>query len=1071
MGILGPLTVSDDAGASLEVAGARLRCLLARLALDAGRPVSAAALVDAVWGDEPPADSVNALQTLVSRLRRALGDPRLIGQSAAGYRLAVDPSDVDAHRFEALARSGARALRDGDPAEAAALLQDALSLWRGSALADAGPERDSAAGRLEQLRIDARVDLAMAELRRGEPERAIEELEALRAEHRLDERIAAALVTAFAAAGRQADALLAYERIRTALADELGVDPSSELQAAHLAVLRGSSQHPGGGPSDTPRRTNLRAQLTSFVGRDEELARVAKALAENRLVTIVGPGGAGKTRLASEAGAKLVSRDGVWLAELASVTDGADVAQAVLGALGLREKHLIERTAPRTTDAERRLVDVLADKAAIVVLDNCEHVIDASARLAEYLLGLCPQLRVLATSREPLGIIGEVVLAVPPLGQPPYGAAMELAMEYPAIRLFADRAAAARPDFEVDASNVAAVIEIVRRLDGLPLAIELAAARLRTMPIGDIATRLSDRFRLLTGGSRTALPRHRTLRAVVEWSWDLLTPRERLLIERLSVFPAGMTTQTVAAVCADDAVPADEVSDLLVSLLDKSLLQRVADGDRIRMLETIREYGTERLAERGELEQVRRRHADYFADLVAQAQPHLTSAGQLPWFDRLSDERENILAALRFRCDSGDADGALQIAVDFGAYAMMIGTHDLGPWISDALAVPGATDTDLRWIATALAAINAAAGGGDPGAVDAGAEQLAVIARHLADVSTDGRPLISVLRPAVAFFAGDAALTQRLLDDGLHSADAWARAAAHMFRANISENNGDVAAMRADIETALEGFRALGERWGLANTLGGLAMLHVFAGRLAEAEAAFQEALDLMAQIKSSEDEVFLLVRLADVAMRRGDPDRARMLVRRAADLADEYGAPIESAYTIAMLGEIERQTGNADAAAAMSEIALRRIEALPASHAAMAHGRTIALALAARLRLDTGDEATGWQMLHEAYQASMQTRDAPIMASVGVVVAAFAGVSGRPDLAAQILGAAARLRGADDLTSTDIARLVDELRERLGDEQFEHCYEAGKSLDRDAALKRLDPAEARAMQSQTRRL
>jgi DNA-binding SARP family transcriptional activator len=240
VGILGPLVVSDDTGASLEVAGARLRALLARLALDAGRPVSAATLVDAVWGDDRPAEAGNALQTLVSRLRRTLGDASSIGQSAAGYRLALDPNDVDAHRFETLARSGAQALRADDPAEAAALLQEAVGLWRGPALADAGLPVDTAAGRLEQLRVDASVDLATAQLQLGAPEGALAELETLADEHRLDERIATALVTALAAAGRQADALLAYERTRTLLTDELGVDPSPELQAAHLAVLRGT---------------------------------------------------------------------------------------------------------------------------------------------------------------------------------------------------------------------------------------------------------------------------------------------------------------------------------------------------------------------------------------------------------------------------------------------------------------------------------------------------------------------------------------------------------------------------------------------------------------------------------------------------------------------------------------------------------------------------------------------------------------------------------------------------------------------------------------------------------------
>ncbi len=821
-------------------------------------------------------------------------------------------------------------------------------------------------------------------------------------------------------------------------------------------MLRGEAE-----PQVTHRRSNLRAQLTSFVGRDEELARVAKALAEHRLVTIVGPGGAGKTRLASEAGAKLMVRDGVWLAELAAVTDGADVPQAVLGALGLREKHLLDRRAtPAALDAETRLVDMLGDKTAVLVLDNCEHVIDASARLAEHLLGLCPDVRVLATSREPLGIIGEVVLAVPPLGQPPAGSAVEFALEFPAVRLFADRAAAARPDVVIDELTIGAVVEIVRRLDGLPLAIELAAARLRAMSINDVADRLSNRFRLLTGGSRTALPRHRTLRAVVEWSWELLTDDERLLAERVAVFPAGVTVASATAVCGDMQLPVDAVPDLLADLLDKSLLQLAGAGDRYRMLETIREYGMERLAERGELETIRARHADHFADLVRVAQAHLISSDQLPWFEQLTAERENILAALRFRCESQDAEGALQIAVDLGAYAMMTGSHNLGPWLDDALAVPGADESPLRWIAVALAAMNAASAGSDPNQIEAAMHQLTAVAERLAETELVGRPLLGILRPAIAFFAGLPELTDRLLDEGLASDDAWTRAAARMFRANVAENNGDIAGMQADIELALADFRVLGERWGLSNTLSGLATLLTLQGELERAEEAMAEALDLMRLLNSSEDENYLLVRLADVALRRGDAEKARDLMRRAVDLAEESAGPAEVVFTLSMLADVERQLGGSELARAMSDTALARLEAMPLAHPAMAHIRAVALALAARMRLDD-DVAASRALLDGAYEAALTTHDAPIAAMVGAVVAASAHQQGRAEASAEVLGAAAALRGADDRSSVEIARLTSALQAALGDAEFDIAYARGKSLDREAALKRLDPTEA----------
>jgi predicted ATPase/DNA-binding SARP family transcriptional activator/tetratricopeptide (TPR) repeat protein len=1058
--ILGPLEVYDADGNPIEVTGARLRTLLMRLALDAGRPVPPGALVDAVWGDRPPADEANALQTLVSRLRRALGNAATVGQSPAGYRLGVEPDDVDAHRFERLWLDGSAALRDGAPAHASELLHAALALWRGPIEADAGDAVRAAAVRLDELRVAAVVDRVTADVALGNGASAVPELEALTALLPLDERVAAAHVTALAHAGRQADALRAYERIRARLADELGVDPSTELQGAHLAVLRGEVDRIAA--DDAVPRTNLKAQLTSFVGRDEEIARVGKALQENRLVTLVGPGGAGKTRLACEAGAKLLTRDGVWLAELAPISDGADIAQTVLGALGLREKHLLDRRSSRVAlDAEARLVDVLSDKAPVLVLDNCEHVIDASARLAEHLLGQCPDLRVLATSREPLGIIGEVVLAVPPLGQPVADAPSAIALEYPAVRLFADRAAAAQPDFSVDDTTVATVIDIVRRLDGLPLAIELAAARLRTLPLAEIAARLSDRFRLLTGGSRTALPRHRTLRAVVEWSWDLLGAAERLLVERLAVFPAGVTVDSAIAVGADEQVPAADVPDLLVALVDKSLLHRVGDGVRLRMLETIREYGVERLGERGELEAVRRRHADHFALLLTTAEPYLTSGNQLPWFDLLTDERENIVAALRFRCDTGDADGALTVAIGLGGFAMMLGNHgDISAWMREALAVPGGTDDDLRWIARAMFAMNAVAGGSDSGEVDGGLAELREVATSLRRVSVEGHPMLGILRPAVAFFAGDEALSAQMIEESLGSDDPWLSAAARMFRANIAENAGDIESMRADIDDAIGEFRRLGERWGLANTLRGQGLIHTLDGELEQAEAAYAEAFDLMSQLRSHEDEAFLLVRLADIALRRGDTDRARALIHDAAETAEQTGSTIEAVFTMSMIAEIERQAGDLETARSLHRQAMTRVNALPTGHAAQQHARTIVLVLSARLAFGDGEREQALVLACDAYQAAVATHDLPITAMVGVVIADMAAQNGSAEAAAGILGAAARLRGADDLTSADISRQIAELRAVLG-ERFDVLYEEGKSLDRDAALKRLDPAEA----------
>jgi DNA-binding SARP family transcriptional activator len=421
--ILGPLEVRDDKGEAVVISGARLRDLIARLALAGGRPVSTSALAEAVWGEEPPADLANALQTLVSRARRALGGTRAIEQAAAGYRLVIRPEDVDAFRFERLLGEGRT--------------EEAMRLWRGAALADAGKFAGPHAHRLQQLQLDATVTRLSGEIAGGRAAGSVAELEALVRQHPLHETLAGLLMRALAQTGRQAEALAAYETVRSRLADDLGIDPGGELRAVHLEVLRGDTERTvvnAAPPVPAPVRTNLRAQLTSFIGREQDVVRVTKALAQYRLITLVGPGGTGKTRLAAEVAAAMAAgagldadpghaTDSVWLAELASVTEPGDVAQAVLNSIGLRESRVLidstQRAASR--DARTRLLDGLADVSALLVLDNCEHLIEACAGLADALLAHCPRLRMVTTSREPLGITGESLLPVPPLSQPARG--------------------------------------------------------------------------------------------------------------------------------------------------------------------------------------------------------------------------------------------------------------------------------------------------------------------------------------------------------------------------------------------------------------------------------------------------------------------------------------------------------------------------------------------------------------------------------------------------------------------------------------------------------------------------
>jgi predicted ATPase/DNA-binding SARP family transcriptional activator len=809
--LLGPLAVRDHAGTPVDVGGRRVRTLLTVLALRAGQVVGSTHLIDRIWGDDPPETAPNALQALVSRLRRSL-PPGLVESHPTGYRLAVDPDAVDVHRFERLVSDAGAALGP-DPHRAAAALAEALALWRGPPLAEAAEAgfTPGEIARLDELRMTAVEDLAAVSLRLGDGRAVVVDLEALVAGHPTRERAAGLLMRALVAAGRGGDALAAYERTRHALADRLGADPSPDLAALHRRLLRGEPDPPPArtttGNGAEPPRTNLKAGLTSFVGRDEDVTRVGKLATEFRLTTLTGPGGAGKTRLAIESARTLLGQlpDGVWLVELAPLTDAAELPKAVLTVLGLREQAMLpsarritppeqwarqldaleqhldamsralsatdarlsgpgpdrvraadafpgadatiaatgtpgrkadltgappagaasagthppgaEATEPgQGLDPVDRVVGALSGKRLLLVLDNCEHLVDAAAALVDRLLGECPQLRILATSREPLGITGETLWPVEPLALPPAGASASQAASYAAVRLLADRAAAVRPGFAVDDRTVGAVVRICRALDGLPLAIELAAARLRTMTAEQLADRLDHhvrswrdletrppadgpgaRFRLLNAGSRTALPRHRTLQAVVDWSWELLSDPERRVLRRLAWFVGGATLSAAERVCAGDGVRPDQVLDLLAALVDKSLVAACDVGEpRYELLETIREYGLARLADAGETDLIRRRHAEYFVALARTAEPRLRTGDQLRWLSRLSDEHENLHAAVRGAIDAGEAATAVRLTAALGWYWWLGGHKREGVELAaEALAMPAAAPATL----------------------------------------------------------------------------------------------------------------------------------------------------------------------------------------------------------------------------------------------------------------------------------------------------------------------------------------------------------------------------------------
>jgi predicted ATPase len=620
---------------------------------------------------------------------------------------------------------------------------------------------------------------------------------------------------------------------------------------------------------------NLPVQVTGFVGRERELAEVARLVAAQRLVTLTGPGGTGKTRLALQAAAAVLDAypDGVWLAELGALADPGNVPQAVAAAVGVRE----EPGRPLLAT----LTDALKPRRLLLVLDNCEHLVDACARLADALLRACPQVHLLATSREALGIAGETPrrvpsLALPDARQPP---SAEAVAHSEAVRLFAERAATAAPGFAVTAENAAAVVAICRRLDGIPLALELAAARVRVLPPQQLAARLEDRFRLLTGGSRTAPPRQQTLRATLDWSYALLSEPERALFERLAVFAGGWTLEAAEAVGADpeeEWIGAGEVLDLLTRLVDKSLVV-VAEAQpggtaRYRLLETVRQYGGQRLAAGGAgpgaIDAVRRRHAAHYLALAEQAAPHLTGPHQLVCLARLEAEQDNLRAALRWYLDGQDAPAGLRLAEAlWGYWYLRHRSAEAGAWCAELLT---ASRTEAA------------------GTLRARALRLAGIVKGN---------------------AGDAAGASRLLEEGL----AVARLAgddAQLARTLtalgfVGRARGDYAAARRHLEEALAICRRLGDRWGVVDNLSHLARLLHWQGEDAAARTALGELQVLGRQLGDRRLAAVALEDLGELAGAAGDPAEARRLLEASLDGYRELGDLVGVASVQILLGRV----------------------------------------------------------------------------------------------------------------------------------------------------------------------
>ena len=1055
LGILGPVEVTDS-GDPIPVPGTRERGLLALLAISAGQVVSSDRLVEELWGADLPREPANALQAAVSRLRKALGPlgPQMVVTRPSGYALEVDPDSIDARRFERLVAEGRRRLTE-QPAEAAQHLTDALALWRGPPvpeLADTDTGRAEAA-RLEDLRLGAEEDRIDALLAAGRHAEVVGELEALVRAQPLRERRWGQLMLALYRTGRQAEALRSYQEARRVLVEELGLEPSPHLRHLEAAML---AQDPSlGPPAQEPDagsvRHNLPARATSFVGRWRERREVGKLLGEHRLVTLTGPGGVGKTSLALEVAAERVDErpGGVWLVELGAVSEGDLVVPAVASALGVREPGGMGTDRRPLAD---RLVDRVAATEPLLVLDSCEHLVEACAALVAMLLAAAPSLVVLATSRESLNVSGEAQYQVPPLALPRSRESVEELAGYDAVRLFVERGAAVQPDFSLDADTAAAVAQICLRLDGIPLAIELAAARLKSLPVGEIAARLDDRFHLLTSGRRDAPRRQQTLRATLDWSYELLSEADAILFRRVSVFVGSFDLAAAEAVGVGGPIGVEDVIELLARLVDRSLV--VAEpgaGARYRMLETVREYGRQRLAQAGEAEVVRRRHAAHFVHLAEEAERlRRTKGGGRKALRRLEQDLDELRAAIDGSLAHGDTETALRLGGALGwfwfATSRGEGTQRLDAIL--AAAAPAPTRERARALqAAALLEVWPVTERTLPRA----AESMAILEQvgDETDVALSKLLLGGGLATAGRLDEGarltaEAEATFRQLDDRYHQAVTWrvqsfvylaqgeldravelSRRSLGRFRelddawgiSSALYQLGMIVRLQRDHESATklleEALRLARERrlWDnvhqVLNELGVLAALtgdHERAAALHEEASRVAEATNSLAALARTYNAMGMAARLA------GDLARARQLHRQAADVARDIGGTGELAWSLTSEGAVERLAGGLTAAEACYRQALD-------------------------VAAPTGDRA------------------ATALALEGL--AEVAAARGEAEHAAMLLGAAASWRAGGGFRfqgePVDVERAGEQARARLGDRAFAEAFERGRTLSVEA--------------------
>jgi predicted ATPase/DNA-binding SARP family transcriptional activator len=883
--VLGPLAAVGPTGDVLSLGPPRRRALLAALLVHAGTAVSIDRLIDLLWGARPPPTAATMVHGAVAGLRRVVEPgrgaqtPTLLLTRGGGYALEVRPEQVDAVRFERLVAAG-RPLVASAPERASQTLADALALWRGPALAGVEePFARDAATRLEELRLECVEERIEAELALGHHHDVVADLDALVTQYPLRERLCAQLMVGMYRCGRQADALAAYRVLRRTLRAELALEPGPDLRRLERAVLLHSDDLERGGPVRVRApRSGLPIPISTFVGRVRERDEVAALLAKHRLVTLTGPGGSGKTRLALEVVRAMVGRTlaEAWLIDLAPVTTPAMIQEKVADTLGIR------------AEPGRDLVDTLAAAVSArdvtILFDNCEQLVETCAELAQRLLMSTERLRLLATSRERLGVPGEAVYFVPPLAvASPHDDWKQIAAS-DAVREKADTA-----------DNAHLVLEVCRRLDGLPLALELAAARAATMPLRHLADRLDDRFRLLDSVARVATPRHRSLTATVAWSYELLDAPERALLERVAVFPAAFALDAAEEVVSGEGLAARDVGMLLSRLVTVSAVQLDdgSDGEmRYRLLETTRQFARQRLGDVA-LARLRQRHARRYLAQAQEAQPHLFRARSARWLPRLHSEQDNFRAALEWSFGpGGDPELGAQLVGCLWHLWDLRGARGQGlHWVHAGLDAIGA-DRPVQRLPLLSAGALFHLGRADFDAVAALANEQLALAQASGAQNWVGDAL--AMAASVAWVRGDFAQAHRLYGDAvaasLAGGDVWRASMEEAQLARLHRDRQELATARAVALRALAHAREVGEDLACGLALDVLASLEQRRDDVPAARRLVQEALAHYRRVGYVEGEASALHLAGRLALAAHEPEPTREAFERSLHLYRRIG-------------------------------------------------------------------------------------------------------------------------------------------------------------------------------------